>query len=72
MRNAWSVPVSGSEFGKYSFAKTSPVTVLYRKKSYHSRAGERTYWSFNAYPHEDTAIASATAVATRKSCLCAG
>src|SRR6266496_3907314 len=36
MRNACRVPTSGSEFGKYSLAKTRPVTVLYRKKSYHS------------------------------------
>src|SRR5215472_16655681 len=38
MRNAWRVPTRGSEFGKYSLAKTSPVTVLYKKKSYHSIA----------------------------------
>src|SRR5690349_15492652 len=36
MPNACRVPTSGSDAGKYSFAKTSPVTVLYRKKSYHS------------------------------------
>jgi hypothetical protein len=33
---ACSVPTSGSECGKKSGAKTSPVTVPYRKKSYHS------------------------------------
>src|SRR3954451_257467 len=38
MPNASSVPTQGSEFGKYSFAKTRPVTVEYRKKSYHSIA----------------------------------
>src|SRR5689334_2858111 len=36
MPKACRVPTSGSDSGKYSFAKTSPVTVLYRKKSYHS------------------------------------
>src|SRR6516225_5779977 len=36
MPKACSVPTSGSDPGKYSLAKTSPVTVLYRKKSYHS------------------------------------
>src|ERR1700689_824938 len=34
--NACSVPNTGSDFGKNSCANTSPVTVLYRKKSYHS------------------------------------
>src|SRR5271169_1181530 len=36
MPKACKVPTSGSDSGKYSLAKTSPVTVLYRKKSYHS------------------------------------
>src|SRR5215472_8373101 len=36
MVKACNVPTSGSDSGKYSLAKTSPVTVLYRKKSYHS------------------------------------
>src|SRR5262249_45918199 len=36
MAKASSVPIHGCEFGKYSLAKTRPVTVLYRKKSYHS------------------------------------
>ena len=30
------VPINGSDCGKWSFAKTSPVTVLQRRKSYHS------------------------------------
>jgi hypothetical protein len=30
------MPTSGSDLGKYSCANTNPVTVLYRKKSYHS------------------------------------
>src|SRR5690349_21613827 len=36
MAKACKVPTSGSDSGKYSLAKTRPVTVLYRKKSYHS------------------------------------
>src|SRR5262245_11708894 len=32
------VPTKGSDFGKKSFANTSPVTVLYSTKSYHSIA----------------------------------
>src|SRR5919206_3188628 len=36
MPNAFSVPVSGSFSGKNSRAKTRPLAVLYRKKSYHS------------------------------------
>jgi hypothetical protein len=45
MAKACKVPTKGSDAGKYNFAKTSPVTVLYRKKSYHSmvvtdRAGD--------------------------------
>src|SRR5713226_3692178 len=36
MANACSVPTNGSDFGKYSWPNTNPVTVLYRKKSYHS------------------------------------
>src|SRR6516225_5351057 len=36
MAKACKVPTKGSDAGKYNFAKTSPVTVLYRKKSYHS------------------------------------
>src|ERR1700719_3903965 len=36
MPKACRVPTSGSDAGKYSLAKTRPVTVLYRKKSYHS------------------------------------
>jgi hypothetical protein len=36
MAKAWRVPTTGSDCGKYSFANTSPVTMLYRKKSYHS------------------------------------
>src|SRR5580693_2617099 len=36
MPKACNVPTRGSDSGKYSLAKTSPVTVLYRKKSYHS------------------------------------
>src|SRR5271166_1104760 len=38
MPNASRVPVSGSDLGKNSLAKTRPVTVPYRKKSYHSIA----------------------------------
>jgi len=30
---ACSVPISGSDVGKYSLANTMPVTVLYRRKS---------------------------------------
>src|ERR1700722_18168114 len=36
MPNACSVPSAALDFGKYSCANTNPVTVLYRKKSYHS------------------------------------
>src|SRR3954470_15466887 len=36
MTYACNVPINGSEAGKNSFAKTSPVTVLYSRKSYHS------------------------------------
>src|SRR5215472_10273680 len=36
MAKACSVPTNGSDSGKYNLAKTSPVTVLYKKKSYHS------------------------------------
>src|SRR5919202_3457370 len=36
MPNAFSVPVRGSFSGKKSRAKTRPLAVLYRKKSYHS------------------------------------
>src|SRR5580704_5547163 len=36
MPNELSKPVFASASGKKVFAKTSPVTMLYRKKSYHS------------------------------------
>src|SRR6516225_9328963 len=36
MAKACKVPTKGSDAGKYNFANTRPVTVLYRKKSYHS------------------------------------
>ena len=38
MAKASSVPTNGSDWGKNSFANTRPVTVLYKKKSYHSIA----------------------------------
>jgi hypothetical protein len=36
MPKAFKVPAIASDSGKYSFANTNPVTMLYRKKSYHS------------------------------------